>query len=52
MANVQDVPSPNWTTYDMPSRSLNSPRMTESGAVGKLNGGSPVSCNCSSETAC
>ena len=45
MPNLQDVPSPNWTTYSMPSRSLDSPRTTESSTGGKLNAGAPASCN-------
>ena len=45
MPNLQDGPSPNWSTYSMPSRSLDIARTTESTTVGKLNGGAAASCN-------
>ena len=45
MPNLQDVPSPNWSTYSMPSRSLDSARTAESSTGGKLNRGAPASCN-------
>ncbi len=42
MANADGIPSPNWSTYNMPPRTLDTPRATESGVVGKLDSGTPV----------
>ena len=39
MANVEGVPSPNWSTYDLPTRTLDEARTPESSAAGKLNSG-------------
>ena len=37
MTNVEGVPSPNWSTYDLPPRTLDNARTPESSAAGKLN---------------
>ena len=39
VANVEGVPSPNWSTYDLPPRTLDETRTPESSAGGKLNSG-------------
>ena len=52
MADVQDAPSPNWSSYKITPRTLDDARTAESGAGGKLNDDAPGSCTYPWKTTC